>query len=272
MILEMNKIFRSLIFVGFCAGVLSCAPDYDNELGEVLDPSQLQYSVTQDPNYDNKLFLQNLTPRTLPYWDYELGTSNKMQDTIIIPFKGDFWVKFRAMAGGGSTVDSTLVSVSQFDPEYFADPVWQTLTNGEIGRTWRLIAVKAGDAKSTTYSDWGDASWVTADFGDSAHFNLDKGFNFVRYKGGVATKSTFSMDTAEVMQNAYLNTPGDAIIINGGNKMPANDPSNEMELDKKNRFRIFKINNDTLILGQGAFYTADPSGTWTYWHWYLRNK
>jgi hypothetical protein len=271
-IMNMKRITNWLILSVCFAVLYSCAPDYDNELGPVLDPSTLQYSVTQEEGYDNKIFLQSLTPGVIPYWDYELGTSNELLDTVILPFKGDFWVKYRAMAAGGSSIDSTMISVSQFDPNYFADPVWQNLTNGELGRTWKLVAVRAGDAKSTTYSDWGDASWVTADFGDSAHFDLDKGFNFIRYTDGVATKSTFNVDTNEVLTDAYLDSPGKALIINGGNKMPANDPSNEMLPNLKNRFRIFKVSNDTLVLGQGAYYTGDPSGTWTYWHWYLRTN
>lgn len=255
------------------AVVLSCAPDYDSELGAIPDPSSLQYSVTQEEGYDNKVYLQSLTPGVVPYWDYELGTSNKFKDTIAIPFKGDFWVKYRAYGDGGSSVDSTMITVSEFDQTYFADPVWQKLTNGELGRTWKLVAVKAGDAKSKTYNDWGDAGWVSADFGDSAYFDLNKGFNFVRYTDGVASASTFSLDTLEVIPDAYLDTPGDAITINGGLKMPAHDVSNEMAPNRKNRFRIFKVSNDTLILGQGAYYTeTGKAGGFTFWHWYIRTR
>lgn len=268
----MKRITNWFVLVACCLLIFSCAPDYDNELGPVLDPSTLQYSVTQEEGYDNKVFLQSLTPGVIPYWDYELGTSNLLKDTIILPFKGDFWVKYRAMASGGSSVDSTMITVSQFDPDYFIDPVWQKLTNGELGRTWKLVAVRAGDSKSTTFSDWGDASWVTADFGDSAYFDLNKGFHFTRYTKGVPTKSSFNIDTNEVISDAYLNTPGKALIINGGNKMPANDPSNEMLPNLKNRFRIFKASNDTLVLGQGAYYSNNKSGTWTYWYWYIRTK
>jgi hypothetical protein len=258
---------------GAGAIAFSCSPDDDNELGEIIDPANLEYSITQEEGYDNKVFLKSLTPGVIPFWDYELGTSNELMDTIILPFKGDFWVKYRAMASGGSSVDSTLISVSQFDPDFFADPVWQRLTNGEQGRTWKLVAVRAGDAKSTTYSDWGDASWVTADIGDSAYFDLNKGFNFIRYTSGVPSKSTFNLDTDEVLEDAYLDTPGKALIINGGLKMPANDPSNEMAPNLKNRFRIFKLSDDTLVLGQGAYYTeTGQSGTWTYWHWYIRTN
>jgi len=269
--LNMKLIINCFIAIWCCAVILSCTPDEAEGLKPVLDPSQLQYSVTQDPNYDNKVFLESLTPQVIPFWDFELGTSNKLKDTIILPFKGDFWVKYQGMGAGGSSIDSTMITVSEFDPNFFADTAWQKLTNGELGRSWKLVAVKAGDAKSKTYDDWSDASWVTADFGDSAHFDLDKGFNFVRYTKGVPTKSTFSLDTNEIIPDAYLNTPGKALIINGGNRMPAQDVSNEMAPDLKNRFRILKLSNDTLILGQGAYYTENRKGeAFTFFHWYLR--
>jgi hypothetical protein len=264
---------KYLFLLGCALIVLSCSPDDEPELDALMNPSELSYTISQDPDYQNKVFFKSLTPGVVPFWDYVLGTTNKSVDTVILPFRGDYWIKYRAFGQGGSVVDSTMITIPELDETYFADPAWEKLTNGEFGRTWKLVAVKAGDAKSTTYNDWGDASWATADFGDSARFDLDKGFNFVRYTDGVPTKSTFSLDTNEQLPPpAYLSAPGKALIINGGNKMPANDPSNEMLPNLKNRFRIFKLSNDTLILGQGAFYTGDPAGSWTYWHWYIRTN
>jgi hypothetical protein len=262
---------KYLFLLGWALIVLSCSPDEAPGLDPLMNPADLSYTVSQDPNYQNKVFLKSMTPGVISFWDYGLGTTNSAVDTVILPFRGDYWIKYRAFGQGGSVVDSTMITVPELDANYFSDPAWEKLTNGEFGKTWKLVAVKAGDAKSQTYNDWGDASWVTADFGDSAHFNLDKAFNFVRYTDGVPTKSSFGLDTNEVLADAYLNTPGKALIINGGNKMPANDPSNEMLANLKNRFRIFKLSNDTLILGQGAYYTSSPSGSWTYWHWYIRN-
>lgn len=269
----MKNIKYLLFIIGCTAMVFSCTPD-DPKFGVPPRPSDLKYTVTQDPSYTNKVFLQSLTPGIIPYWDYELGSSNHLLDTVIIPFKGTFWVKYRALGAGGSTTDSTEITISQFDPNYFSDPVWQLLTNGEKGRSWKLVAVKAGDAKSTGFSDWGDASWINPPppFGDSAHFDLDKGFNFIRYTSGVPKKSTFGINLNEVLPDAYLNTPGKALFINGGNKMPANDVSNQMTASNKSRFRILKINSDTLILGQGGFYTSTPTDSYCYFHWYIRNK
>jgi hypothetical protein len=246
-------------------------PDPASDLKPIIDPSQLQYSVTQDPDYDNKVFLESLSPEVTPLWNYVFGASNKLKDTVIIPFKGDFYIKYRGFGQGGSSIDSTMITVSQFDPTFFADPIWQKLTNGTKGYTWKLVAVKAGDSKSTTYNDWGDASWLSGvSMGDSTRFDLDKSFNFTRYTSGVPTKSSFVLDLNEVLTNAYLNTPGKALTING--KMPADDAA-EMTASNKNRFRILKLSNDTLILGQGGYYTSTPgTNTFTYFFWYIRTQ
>jgi len=267
----MKLIINCFAFIGCFAAILSCTPDDPAELAPSIDPSQFQYSVTQEAGHDNKVFLESRTPGVIPMWDYEIGTSNQLQDTIVIPFKGDFWVKYNAFGGLMTSTDSTMITVSQFDPTFFADPVWQNLTNGELGYRWKLVAVKAGDSQSKTYNDWGDAGWLTAALGDSAEFNLDKKYNYIRYTNGVPTKSTFTLDLNEVLPDAYLNTPGKALVINDGNKMPADD-AGEMTASNKNRFRILKLSNDTLILGQGGYYTSDQQNKFTYFFWYIRTK
>jgi len=266
----MKLIINYLIIIGCFASVVSCMPDHASELNPIIDPSKLQYSVTQQSGYDNRIFLTSLSHETFPLWDYVFGTSTKLKDTVIIPFKGDFYIKYRGFGQGGSSVDSTMITVSQFDPTYFADPAWQTLTNkSAAGYTWKLVAVKAGDSKSTTYNDWGDAGWLSGvNMGDSVRFDLDKAFNYTRYTSGVPTKGSFILDLNEVLPSAYLNTPGKALTIKG--KMPADD-AGEMTTSNKNRFRIFKLSNDTLILGQGGYYTSTAStNTFTYWFWYIR--
>jgi len=266
----MKLIITCLIVIGCLASVISCMPDAASDLNPIIDPSKLQYSVTQDPNYDNKVFLESLSPQVTPLWNYVFGTSIKLKDTVIIPFKGDFYIKYRGFGQGGSSIDSTMITVSQFDPTYFADPAWKALTNNSAdGYTWKLVAVKAGDSKSTTYNDWGDAGWLGGvKMGDSVRFDLDKGFNYTRFTSGVPSKGSFLLDLNEVLPAAYLNTPGKAVTING--QMPADD-AGEMTSSNKNRFRILKLSNDTLILGQGGYYTSTaPTNTFSYFFWYIR--
>ncbi len=267
----MKLIINYLIIIGCFASVVSCMPDHASDLKPLIDPSKLQYSVTQEPGYDNKIYLTNLSHETFPLWDYVFGTSTKLKDTVIIPFKGDFYIKYRGFGQGGSSIDSTMITISQFDPNYFADSAWQTLTNkSAAGYTWKLVAVKAGDAKSTTYNDWGDAGWLGGvKMGDSVRFDLDKGFNYTRFTSGVPAKGSFNLNLNEVLTGSYIDMPGKSLSIKG--IMPADD-AGEMKASNKNRFRIFKLRNDTLILGQGGYYSsnATPSNTFTYWFWYIR--
>jgi hypothetical protein len=265
------KHIKYLVLIGCTMFVLSCTPDYDAELGKPLTPSSLNYTVTQDPSYDNKVFLNSETSGVIPYWDYELGTSIRAQDTVIIPFKGDFWVKYRAMGGAGSIVDSTQITVSQFDPNFFSDPAWQLLTNGEDGKYWKLVAVKAGSpSTSKTFNDWGDVSWGSYQIGDSIRMDINKGFHLDRYRSGVLEPGRFGLNTAEVLEGTEEGKVIKSITALAGVKLPADD-AGEMGNDYKNRFRIHKLSVDTLILGQGAYFTDNRKGEdWGYFFWYLR--
>jgi hypothetical protein len=129
------KHIKYLFLIGFTVIAFSCTPDYP-ELGQPLSTSDLQYSVTQDPSYDNKVFLSSETEGVIPYWDYGLGISTQLKDTIVFPFFGDYWVKFTAFGRGGSLTDSTKITVSENDLSAFAAPEWNSLTNGVEGKTW----------------------------------------------------------------------------------------------------------------------------------------
>jgi hypothetical protein len=123
------------LLIGYAAIVFSCTPEYP-ELGEPLIPSDLKYTVTQDPSYDNKVFLSSESEGVIPFWDYGLGISNQANVTIIIPFGGDFWVKFTGFGRAGSLTDSTKITIAENDAAFFAAPEWDLLTNGAAGKTW----------------------------------------------------------------------------------------------------------------------------------------
>ena len=272
--MKMNmKHIKYFFLLGCAVVVAACAPDDDQTLGELMSPTELSYTVTQHPSDPNRVVLVSQTIGIIPFWDYEIGTTNMLVDTVDIPFKGDFWVKYHALGQGGSIVDSTQITITQFDPDFFSAPQWNLLTNGEEGKTWKLAAVRAGDAKSETYSDWGDASWVSQNvhFNDSVKFDIDKGFNFTRYTDGVPSKSTFKFIFNEQLTGYLADEPADALVILGGGDMPSADASHQMPPDNKNHYRIYKLSNDTLVLGQGAYYIpGSENDGWTYFHWYLR--
>lgn len=101
--------------------------------------SQLKFSVTQQQGYDNKVFLLSETPDVIPYWNFGVGTSTKVADTVDLPFAGTHTIKYSvSSAGGFVTGDSVNIQVSQNDPVYFADSIWNILTNGVAGKTWVL--------------------------------------------------------------------------------------------------------------------------------------
>jgi len=137
----MKTIKHLLRAIGCIALVFSCTPDYP-KFGAPLSPSDVKFSVTQDPSYDNKVFLSNETIGVLPYWDYGLGVSHHDKDTIVFPFFGDYWVKFTAFGRAGSRTDSTKITVTKNDPNYFSSPPeWNLLTNGAAGKTWVFDSV-----------------------------------------------------------------------------------------------------------------------------------
>jgi len=118
----------------------ACSPTqmrYDQ--ASPIDKSKLKFSVSQQQGYDNKVFLLSQTPGVIPYWNYGVGTSTNVADTVILPFGGPHTIKYSvSSAGGFVTGDSVNIQVSQNDPVYFSDPRWNMLTNGETGKTWVL--------------------------------------------------------------------------------------------------------------------------------------
>jgi hypothetical protein len=105
-----NILFSALIALAIF--LISCQEEH--ELGSELQVADIDFSVTQQEGYQNKVFLTNQTPGVIPYWDYSLGVSRQNVDTVLYPFAGNYWIKL------------TL----------FSAPEWKYLTNGQKGKTW----------------------------------------------------------------------------------------------------------------------------------------
>lgn len=273
------KHLKDILLGGLLASaMLSCDPIEDRDsMGGELKPSDIKFSVTQEPGYDNKVYLENRTKATIPYWEYVIGTSTRQADTIIFPFAGDYRIKFTAFGSAGSLKDSLDITISENDVEYFSDPGWELLTNGVNGKYWTLARITLGPA-SNVNSVWADVNWWGADvtnWNDSAYFDLDRNFNFIRFHNGQQTKSTFTFNTNEVIAGSVIPAPGKSIKINGDNQMNIKDGSSEMAEQNKTRYRIYKLTADTLIVGQGSYYTASratPDQDWGFFHWYVKAK
>lgn len=134
--------------------VVSCQ-DEEQELGEMLSPSQIDFDVMQDLETDpggNTVILRNNTPGTIPVWDYGTGRSTRQTDTIRFAFRGEYVIQFSAVTAGGLvTLEPVTVVVTEDNLNYVNDPLWTLLTGG-VGneKTWLMDANENTESKFFT--------------------------------------------------------------------------------------------------------------------------
>lgn len=263
--MKSNKIMiASFLILGMGFLVSSCEPD-TLSLGDTLDVNVLDFSVTQNPNYDNQIYLKSNTPKTLPFWDYGIGISNKAIDTIIIPFSGNYKIEYSAFAQGGYTKSSADVTISENDPVFFADPKWDLLTNQELGKTWQVVGVYVGP-QSDYNSIWWQPDISGADYyHDTVTLNLNQGFNYaVDDKNGNVETGNFVLKL-----NIDYNPGDDGIghfdyLTIVGSGLPVQDFGNDGI--SVTTYRISKLTEDQMILSQGAEFIPDRNKE--DWSWF----
>lgn len=244
----MKNIFLKLIAIITLGILFSCEPIEDRfGLPDMtLESSELQYSAVVT---GNNLVLKNMTPDVIPYWSYadakgnELGHSNLNETTIAMPFAGTFSVTFTAFARGGSVSSSVVVKVLQNDNSLFSDPRWAMLTNGVLGKTWKINMVAPiefvgtnihspamdaiygsapGSGDWNWYPNFSDISWAgyeDKDWGEIT-FDLKGGYNVTVKQTSVVTGST--AQTVKTGTYSYSQTSdftNDRIIFNGNLEM-----------------------------------------------------
>lgn len=223
--------------------VVSCTPEEDrNTLGENLDASELEFSITQVEGEEYKIVVENNTPETVAYWDYRLGTSNKNTDTINLRFAGEHEVTFTAFTAGGSvSAEPVTVMVPEEDPEAFTDPKWELLTGGVEGKTWILDMNSPIGWAGTEYPEnpdgdywswfppWSDiSSWApfeVKDWGEMT-FDLNGGPNVtVTQTAFEGTDQTTSVGYFDLnLESDRIRFVGDPELLYGGDFYP--DASN----------------------------------------------
>lgn len=277
------KHIKNLLLAGLIGSALcACDPIEDREvLGEPIPDSEVKYSVTQQSGSDYNVIVENQTPNSIAYWEYKIGTntftSTRAKDTITFVFPGTYWIKYKAFTrGGSSSVDSVQVTTTQLCGDCITDPDLINLTNKAEGKYWKLFRVTLGDAAQGHTSVWGEPSWwdpASVHYNDSAYFDLNNAFNYIRFHNGQQIATAFALEH-EVLPNKHPDVDaGPAIQILGDNQMSVRDGSGEMAPENKSRYKIFYLNSDTLVVGQGAYYTADrPDQNWGYFHWYVSVK
>lgn len=187
----MKTILYSLIgmlLIASCSTIENRDP-----LGGILPASDLKIAIVQNPAGSNSVILQNKTANAMMFFDYGTGTTHKAIDTIYIPFKGTFKLKYTAFCAGGTITDSTTFTIAQNDDAFFdKDKAWKGLTNGGSGQTWVFAmdhpsGLLAGNGPEdclipgwwtmtpSSYNQSTTNDEVYMDITGAAHFNRTKG-------------------------------------------------------------------------------------------------
>lgn len=195
-----------IFLLGFSALLFNACSPYEDKITPA-DPAttSLDFSVTQTPGYDNQVTLESKTKGVIPFWDYVFGVSKDAKAVVILPFAGDFYIKYAAYTTGGPKTDSVKVTVSENDPNFFASKLYGLLANGEAGKTWVwAVDVPGGYCFGNGPGDTDKPAWWTVgaaglkDQGvldDEMKFDLNGNAHFSITHKGVTTLGSFALDT-----------------------------------------------------------------------------
>ncbi|NLR80723.1 hypothetical protein [Chitinophaga eiseniae] len=183
----------------------ACTPYEDRVTPEDPAGMKLDFSVTQTPGYDNQVTLESNTKGVIPFWDYVFGTTKETKAVVILPFAGDFYVKYSAYGSGGPKTDSVKVKVSANDPKFFASKLYHLLTNDAAGKTWVwAVDVPTGYCHGNGPGDADKPAWWTVGaaglktqgvIDDQMTFDLNGNAHFAITHNGTTTQGFFSLDT-----------------------------------------------------------------------------
>lgn len=219
------KNIKNLLALFFVFGVAflmtSCEPE-NHALGKTLDKSDIKYSIEQDFTVDpggNTVIMTNQTEGVTLSWDYVIGRSNKVTETVKYAFKGDYTIKITAVTQGGLVeLDPVTVTVTDDNLNYVNDPLWTALSGG-VGnsKTWISDNGQYGFAPgplayadpsvTQTFEDYtpnwepeGNPPGSTDDnigYGSTMTFSLDGGPFMNTHKlneGGIDESGTYFLD------------------------------------------------------------------------------
>jgi len=224
--------------------MLTGCESQDDSLPTVnLEATDLNFSVTQDPQRDNDLTMSSSDESVIPYWSYtdsngnELGHSNQAGFNVTLPFAGTYLVNYTAYTQGGAVEAAPVeVTVSKNDEEFFSAEEWRLLTGGVAGKTWVLDmnspigwagldfprGPEDGDYWNW-YPDYAGNEWVmpSKDWGEMT-FNLDGGYNVS------VTQTALNSDEQKTTSGSFgytidehtINFNGGVELLYGGDYYP----------------------------------------------------
>ncbi|OQP47755.1 hypothetical protein A4H97_30795 [Niastella yeongjuensis] len=222
---------RINILITIALYISSCSPSEKRAaLPAKLSTDDLKFSVTQQPNKDNIVYLSSFTANAIPSWTFEGGNSTLVNDTVIFPFSGEYYIKYGASSGGGFVMgDSVKIKVSLTDLSTIKEQEWGWLTNGQSGKTWELDTLapigwygldygKTSGQNWVYHPDYASATWTMPIYNyGSMTFDLDNGKNFKRISldktGSVASTCSckFNLD----LKNGQLKLAGCDMLFGG---------------------------------------------------------
>jgi hypothetical protein len=177
-------------FIGFFVLAVACDPIEDrDELGRKVPASEFDYSITQDPENDYLVTLENNTPDVLFSWDYAWGVTTKQKATVRMLVPGTYTIKITATTDGGIVFDEYEITVNDSDPEAFQEPEWEMLTNMAEGKSWAWDLSLPGAAGNGGYAGCFAPCWWVLDasgleeqgvLNDYMTFDLNGGRNLTR--------------------------------------------------------------------------------------------
>jgi len=160
-----NKFNIINAFLGLVLLFSACTPTV-NELGPLMDKSQLKFTITSDATNPNKVILKSLTPGLTPMWVTPTGNSVRVNDTLIVTFPGTYKFVYGVESGAGLVqADTFKLTLTTIDEVFVSDSLWTNLTGG-IGneKIWYLDINAAGTSKyftSPKYFTGSEDTWDT---------------------------------------------------------------------------------------------------------------
>ncbi len=183
----MKNIKLFLLSLLCLAGLSACMPE-EYGLGSVDVTAEelvqgIAFSVTQDSEDPNTIYLKNLMKGYTPLWEHPQGRSQKDDITLKIAFKGEYTIKFGVETAGGYVYGEPYVlNLTTDNLSYVDDPMWNTLTGGGNGhsKTWKLDI----DVDGCKY--WTGPMYFAGT--DDSHLNLEGKDKTLQPKEGVAAE------------------------------------------------------------------------------------
>lgn len=274
MIMKNMKIFSTLFLVPLMF-MTSCQKN-EYELGEKLDPSQIDFEIVQDYELDeggNTVILKFNTNKATPVWNYGTGRSTQAIDTIRYAFQGDYTIDLDVITAGGVVdMEPVTISVTENNVSYVNDPLWTALTGG-VGesKTWMLDLDENGNSvhfAGPLYFYGTDNGWLEGgndgcyeEGGDCWTWQPEWAGNTWLMSAGDYGSITFSLEGGPYVTANHLMLPelgeqsGTFFLDAENHNLSLTDVellhsvNNDACVDNWGDIRVFSLTEDTMQLG-----------------------